>query len=182
MIPNFKRILIALGAGMLITLWVYPPPLKAAPIAAMATEADAIVMTTPRNKVSYWDGNIIRTRATLDIKQVISGTVKQRSITVIYDGGVVGSIGLKVSHGVRIPAGIKNILFLKHRGAFFTVLNQIEGVYFVIPDKNEEMVVPAEAVPHFTPGITVKSARISTISERGVPLKEFLSALKKFKH
>ena len=178
---RLKRISFSLILVTLLVTLVCSVPVGAASLEGMAAQADAIVITTPLSKVSYWDGKIIRTRATLQVEQVISGALRGDRVTIVYDGGVVGKIGLKVSHGVRLPVGQKNLVFLKNMGQDFTVVNQSEGVFYILQGKEGEVVLPSEEMDD-TRGVTVKSALGPSAMEKGIPLKEFLSILRTFNH
>ena len=156
-------------------------PLRAESLEVLALKADAIAVILPAKKVSYWEEKVIRTRATLQVRQVIAGRIETKTINVVYDGGVVGKIGLVVSHGVRLPVGQKSILFLKRTGKDFTVVNQQKGVFFVFPGTNGEVVVPAEAVHLPPPGLRVKSSRVTPPVGTGVPLNTFIATLQEFR-
>ncbi len=178
---NRKLSLYLLGVMALIPLLIHVSPLHAESLDSMALRSDAVVIALPREKVSYWDGDIIRTRAVLDVKQVVSGALQKKTVTVVYDGGVVGEIGLKVSHGVRLPRDQKAILFLKKTGEHFSILNQRRGIYLIFPSQQGEIAVPAEAVHLPPPGLSVKSSRSTTWTGEGIPLNEFISTLQSFK-
>ncbi len=166
--------------SLIFFLWGLSP-LYAESLESMAVRAETIVVSVTKKKASYWDGDIIRTRATLDIKQVVAGSLEEKTVTVIYDGGVVDHIGLKVSHGVRLPEGQKTVLFLKKSGDYFTVINQRRGIFFVLPGPKGEIAVSAEAVHLPPPGLSVKSSRIISRPGEGVPLNNFISTLQEFK-
>ena len=150
-------------------------------MASLALQSDAIVITVPQERVSYWDGNIIRTRVTLAIQQIVAGNLEDKTVTVVYDGGVVGKIGLKVSHGVRLPKGQKALLFLKAKGGHYSVVNQRGGIFFIVPGRAGEIAIPATAVHLPPPGLTVKSSRISAWEGDGIPLRKLITDIKGFK-
>lgn len=149
-------------------------------LGSMISRADAIIISVPIQKTSYWDGNIIRTRTILEVQRIVSGRVTQKEIPVVYEGGTVGSIGLKVSHGVRLPIGQKALLFLTQTAAHYSVLDQLRGVFFILPSKEGEVVIKAESLT-LTPGVSIKSSLSSTTKGEGIPLKTFLSTLQTLK-
>lgn len=144
---------------------------------SLAEGADAIVISIPVQVTSYWEGKIIKTRALLKIEQVVSGRITDKEIPVIYEGGVVGSIGLKISHGVHLPSGQKNILFLSDKGNHYAVLDQINGVFFIHDSPLGEVVVPAgESL--LSPGVSIKALKREPTAGEGIPLRTFISRIR----
>ena len=165
-------------AGMLFMLsWVFPGAVRAVPLTTLTANADTIVMAVPVQKTCYWENKVIKTRARLRVERVLAGQVSSREITVVYDGGVVGKIGLRVSHGVRLPKGQKGILFLVEGMTGYQVLDDMDGVFFVVTSPEGEVVVP-EALLTTRPGTLIKSLRETAGNNQGVPLQAFIQHIR----
>jgi len=160
---------------LLLLSWFFCFPQAHAESLDQLTEgADVIVMAVPVQKASFWQNGLIKTRALLEVEQVVFGERVNRKIPVLYDGGVVGSIGLMVSHGVFLPAGQKVLLFLVDRGGYFSVYHEGAGVFFVRSFDGKEIVIPAEEI-RSRPGMSVRSLREEG---EGIPLESFLSRVR----
>ncbi len=161
-------------AGILFLFsWVFPGAVRAVPLATLAANADTIVMAVPVQKTCYWENKVIKTRARLRVEKVLAGQVSGREITVVYDGGVVGKIGLRVSHGVRLPKGQRGILFLVEGETGYQVLDDMDGVFFIVTSREGEVVVP-EALLSRRSGTLIKSLRETAGNNQGVPLQAFI--------
>ncbi len=162
--------------SLFLVFWLIPGHGNAESLGVLANRADTIVVAVPLHKTCYWDKKIIKTRALLKVVKVIAGKISKREISVIYDGGVVGKIGLKVTRGVRLPLGQKDVLFLIGQGPPYTILNGMGGIFFVSPSPTGEVVIPAEEV-FCIPGLTVKSLKNGVTSSGSLGLKEFIDKI-----
>ena len=94
------------------------------------------------NTEALWskDGKIF-TRASVVVNTFIKGQTSQQKITVEYDGGEIGDIGMKVSDQAPVPLekGEKVLLFLKagkgkKDGEAYNIVGKGQGKYRI--DKN----------------------------------------------
>jgi len=76
-----------------------------------------IVIGEVINVASHWnsDRTTILTSASILVKDVVKGEQLEQMITVEYEGGEVGDIGLKVSDTVPLVTGEEVLLFLKSK-------------------------------------------------------------------
>ncbi|MEE8410033.1 MAG: hypothetical protein V3T05_10530 [Myxococcota bacterium] len=102
----------------------------------LVRQSDAVVIGVAETRDSYWEGSRIVTRVTVRVDDVWSGTTRgAQRIDVITLGGVVGSIGQRVSGSVSLPVGRRVVLCLVHDGAgAHRVVGMAQGVTFVIDD------------------------------------------------
>jgi hypothetical protein len=79
-----------------------------------ASDADAVVIARVDSRESYWSAGheIILTRFELGITKVVKGAAPAR-MTLVEEGGEVGNIGLRVSHGVDLAPGASYVLLLR---------------------------------------------------------------------
>lgn len=82
------------------------------------------------------DGSTIVTRATVVLSEVIKGEVNSNTVTVEYQGGEVGEIGLKVSDAPTLTKGEDVILFLKpdketRVGLIRSIVGRAQGKYTI---------------------------------------------------
>ncbi len=163
---------------MFLFLWVFCfSQAHAESLDLLAEGADSVVVAVPVREASFWQGGLIKTRVLLKIGQMVVGERVKREISVLYDGGIVGTIGLRVSHGVCLPRGQKAVLFLVDKGNYFSVYHGGEGVFYVRSFSGKEVVIPArEAVSR--PGRFIRSLKEE---EEGVPLETFLSEIRRLR-
>ncbi len=169
-------LLLSLFFIIFMTSWIVSTSTFASSLGVLADRADTIVIAVPIQKTSYWEGKIIKTRALMKVDQVVSGRIVPKEIPVVYDGGVVGSIGLKVSHGVLLPKGQKTILFLLNRENHYVVLDGIEGIFFVYPSSGGEIVIPGDNLLYRV-NLSVHSLKSKGAPVEGTPLKEFIDTV-----
>lgn len=107
------------------------------------TRASKVVITGEVEAVeSQWskDGTTIFTSASILVSEVVRGKILQQRITVEYEGGEIGDIGLKVSDVATLVKGEKVLLFLKSRkskkdGVVYNIVGKGQGKYTVGEDR-----------------------------------------------
>jgi len=99
--------------------------------------SDMVIVGKVENVEAQWskDGKIIFTSAYIVIDNVIKGPA-QANITVEYEGGEIGDIGLKVSDESPLLKGEKVILFLKSGkskkdGVAYNIVGKSQGKYVI---------------------------------------------------
>ena len=103
------------------------------------TRTSELTMTGEVESVeSQWskDGTTIFTNVSVLIDEVVRGKILQRRITVEYEGGEIGDIGLKVSDVVPMERGEKVLLFLKSgkskkEGIVYNIIGKGQGKYSI---------------------------------------------------
>lgn len=106
------------------------------------TKASEIVVIGDVEDVeAHWskDGSTIFTSASIVIGDTVKGKIYQERVTVEYEGGEIGDIGLKVSDVAPMGKGEKVLLFLKSGmskgdGTVYNIVGQAQGKY-TIDDK-----------------------------------------------
>jgi hypothetical protein len=106
------------------------------------TKASDIVMVGEvENIEAQWskDEKTIFTSANIVINSIIKGATKQAMITVEYEGGEIGDIGLQVSDQSSFMKGEKVILFLKSGkskkdGFIYNIVGKNQGKYLIGED------------------------------------------------
>jgi hypothetical protein len=99
-----------------------------------------IVIGEVINVASHWnsDRTTILTSASILVKDVVKGEQLEQMITVEYEGGEVGDIGLKVSDTVPLVTGEEVLLFLKSEqdtGANnYSIVGRAQGKYIISKD------------------------------------------------
>jgi hypothetical protein len=99
-----------------------------------------IVLGEVINVASHWnsDRTTILTSASILVKDVVKGEQLEQMITVAYEGGEVGDIGLKVSDTVPLVTGEEVLLFLKpeeETGANnYSIVGRAQGKYIISKD------------------------------------------------
>jgi len=159
-------------AAVLFFLFLFPIHGYGFSLTFLADNANTVVIGTPRTKSIYWQNGIIKTRAVLDIYQVVRGEKTTREISIVYDGGVIGFTGLRVSHGVKLPIGQKTLVFLKSASGSLTVVNGEYGVFFLTPSKEGERAVNSSEFS--SGGLSIGPALNSAAGNRGMSLKTLL--------
>jgi hypothetical protein len=99
--------------------------------------SEIIVVGEVRNVESHWnsDGTTIVTSASILVKDVVKGEQLEQMITVEYEGGEVGDIGLKVSDTVPLVTGEEVLLFLKSDQDAgvnnYSIVGRAQGKYII---------------------------------------------------
>lgn len=103
--------------------------------------SDLVIEGEVINVRTFWskDGTSIISRATVLQNSVIRGHASGRHITVEYEGGEIGDIGLRVSDVAPLETGEKVILFLQAgasrvNGAAFRMVGKGQGKYSIGSD------------------------------------------------
>jgi len=140
-----KFIAIKFLCFLTIYLSLYVPHASAIMI-GLSTEdltraSEAVIIGDIEDTESQWseDGKTIFTSAIVLISDVFKGGKIERRITVEFEGGEVGDIGLKVSDVSLPKKGEKVILFLKSTigekgGIIFNSVGKAQGKYVVGKD------------------------------------------------
>jgi len=133
-----------IGAILLIvTLSVSPSIsiMRGMGTAELTNLSDLVIRGNVENVQSYWssDHTTIITQAVVVYDTVIRGNIREKRITVEYEGGEVGDTGLRVSDSVEIRTGEDVVLFLKRgksrrAGRAFGVVGKAQGKYTVGSD------------------------------------------------
>lgn len=108
----------------------------------LTRNSEAVVTGEVEDVESYWseDGKTIFTSASILVSENIRGRVLQRRITIEYEGGEIGDIGLKVSDVVPLKKGEKVLLFLKsgkgkRDGIVYNIVGKAQGKYTIGNDR-----------------------------------------------
>jgi len=122
------------------------PCRSSAMMATLSTEnitkaSDVIITGDVINSKSFWsaDKKFIYTLATVALREVIKGRLLQDSLTIVYEGGEVDGIGLKVSDVAPLTMGETVLLFLFPEkittpAMRYTIVGKAQGKYSI--DKN----------------------------------------------
>jgi hypothetical protein len=107
----------------------------------LTRSSEAIVVGEVEDVESHWnqDGTSIFTTASVVVEEVVRGVVIQQHVTVEYEGGEVGEIGLKVSDVAPLERGEKVLLFLqsgksKRDGSVYNIVGKAQGKYLIGED------------------------------------------------
>ena len=107
----------------------------------LANNADLIITGNVLNTKSDWtdDKKSIYTIATVDVDEVIKGKSFSKRIKVIYEGGEVDGIGLKLSDAVSLSEGERVLLFLskkqnKTKEDAYKIFSNAQGKYTINND------------------------------------------------
>jgi len=103
--------------------------------------SDLVIVGEVENVEAQWskDEKTIFTSVYIVINNIIKGTTKQAIVTVEYEGGEMGDIGLQVSDQSSLIKGEKVILFLKSGkskkdGFIYNIVGKIQGKYLIGED------------------------------------------------
>jgi len=107
----------------------------------LTKSADTVIIGEVADVQAQWskDGSSIFTIATIDVSQVVRGQTLPARISVEYEGGEVGDIGLRVSDVGTLEKGEKVLLFLKTAkskkdGSAYTMVGKSQGTYRIGAD------------------------------------------------
>ena len=103
--------------------------------------SDLVIVGEVENVEAQWskDEKTIFTSVYIVINNIIKGAKKQAIITVEYEGGEMGDIGLQVSDQSSLIKGEKVILFLKSGkskkdGFIYNIVGKNQGKYLIGED------------------------------------------------
>ena len=103
--------------------------------AELAKEAKIIVQGEVKSVKSYKGINdIIYTRASFSVNDVFKGKIAKKNITVEYEGGEVGNLGLSVEDEPSLEKGEQALLFLTNsfwRKNVYYIVGGISGKYTI---------------------------------------------------
>ena len=106
--------------------------------AELAKEAKIIVHGEVKSVKSYRGiNNIIYTRASVSVSDVFKGKIAKKNITVEYEGGEVGNIGMSVEDEPTLEKGEQVLLFLTNsfwRKNIYYVVGGVLGKYAICLD------------------------------------------------
>ncbi len=107
----------------------------------LTRSSEAVVVGGVEDVESHWnqDGTSIFTTASVVVEEVVRGSVIQQMVTVEYEGGEIGEIGLKVSDVAPLERGEKVLLFLKSGkskidGSVYHIVGKAQGKYLIGED------------------------------------------------
>jgi hypothetical protein len=107
----------------------------------LTRSSDAVIVGGVEDVESHWnqDGTSIFTTASVVVEEVVRGVVIQQIVTVEYEGGEIGEIGLKVSDVAPLTRGERVLLFLqsgkgKRDGSVYHIVGKAQGKYLIGED------------------------------------------------
>jgi hypothetical protein len=107
----------------------------------LTRSSEAVVVGEVEDIESHWnqDGTSIFTTASVVVDEIIRGIVVQQRVTVEYEGGEIGEIGLKVSDEAPLERGERVLLFLKsgkskRDGSVYNIVGKAQGKYLIGED------------------------------------------------
>ncbi len=108
----------------------------------LARSADAVVEGDVADVASFWtaDGKAIVSRATVVVTDVVRGFPVQKTLTVEFEGGEVGDVGMGVSDMATVSRGQRILVFLQKKRAsrdagHYEIIGRAQGVYKVGGDR-----------------------------------------------
>ncbi|MBF0337084.1 MAG: hypothetical protein HQL05_04560 [Nitrospirae bacterium] len=80
----------------------------------LTRQSSLVVMGNVVDKQSFWntEGTTIYTGVTINVKEVVRGETSPETITVRYEGGEIGDVGLRVSDTPQFEKGEDVLVFL----------------------------------------------------------------------
>jgi hypothetical protein len=107
----------------------------------LTRSSEAVVVGGVEDVESHWtqNGTSIFTTASVVVEEVVRGVVKQQVVSVEYEGGEIGEIGLKVSDVAPLEKGERVLLFLKSGkskkyGSVYNIVGKAQGKYLIGED------------------------------------------------
>lgn len=131
------RVLFAMGVSVwLFTATTYATVTIPVTDADLAQQADVIVVGTITALTSAWgETQHIVTQIQLSVDDVLKGYIRERHVTVIQAGGLVGDVQLRIDGTPEFTVGEKVLLFLtKTKDGGLTVLHMYQGKFSVFTD------------------------------------------------
>ena len=100
--------------------------------------SESVIIGEVEDTEAQWskDGKTIFTKAFIVVNEIIRGRTLQKRITIEYEGGEIGDIGLKVSDVVPLEKGERVLLFLKSGksrgdGFVYNIVGKAQGKYTI---------------------------------------------------
>lgn len=107
----------------------------------LTRDAELIITGDVEDTESNWtpDKKSIMTTAVVSIAEVIKGKPVEKKITVLYPGGEVGDIGMRISDEAPLRKGEQVLLFLKPEKQFsngfsYSISGRAQGKYSIGDD------------------------------------------------
>lgn len=104
--------------------------------------SESVITGEVEDTESRWskDGRTIFTKAFILVNENIRGKILQKRITVEYEGGEIGDIGLKISDVAPLEKGENVLLFLKSGksrsdGVVYNIVGKAQGKYTIGKDR-----------------------------------------------
>jgi len=108
----------------------------------LTRSSDAVVEGDVTSVGSFWsaDGKAIVSRATVAVVDVVRGLAVEKTLTIEYEGGEVGDVGMGVSDMVTVSQGQRVLVFLQKKSAFrdaahYEIIGRAQGLYKVGGDR-----------------------------------------------
>lgn len=102
---------------------------------SMTARADRVLLGTVASQVSRWtdDHQAIYTDVTIRVSRAYKGTVKPgETIVVRREGGVVGTVGMKVFGAAHFTVGEEVLVFVETRGGAAYTVGMTQGKLAVL--------------------------------------------------
>jgi hypothetical protein len=115
----------------------------------LTLRADIVAVGTVSDLRSEWtsDHTRILTRATLRVGEVVKGDPGSSTITVVYPGGEVGTVGELYSHTVSFSKNEEVVVFAgRDRDGNFRVVGGDQGKMRITKESGRNMVSPTMSV------------------------------------
>ncbi len=100
--------------------------------------SESVIIGEVEDTEAQWskDGKTIFTKAFIVVNEIIRGRTLQKRITIEYEGGEIGDIGLKVSDVAPLEKGERVLLFLKSGksrgdGFVYNIVGKAQGKYSI---------------------------------------------------
>lgn len=108
----------------------------------LTRDAEIIIAGDVEDTESYWapDKKSIMTTAVVSIAEVLKGKPVEKKIRVLYPGGEVGDIGMRVSDEASLRKGEQVLLFLcpekqYSSGSAYRISGRAQGTYAIGDDQ-----------------------------------------------
>ncbi len=108
----------------------------------LTRSSEAVVEGDVVRVTSFWtpDGKAIMSRATISVVDVVRGAADQKTLTVEFEGGEVGDVGMGVSDMATVSSGQRVLMFLRKKKASpdastYEIIGRAQGLYKVGADR-----------------------------------------------
>ena len=132
---GFTAVLLSMGSPV----WAV---MRALSIGELTKSSDAVVEGDVVHVTSFWttDGKAIMSRATVTIVDVVRGAADQKILTVEFEGGEVGDVGMGVSDMATVSSGQRILVFLRKKRGLpnertYEIIGRAQGLYKVGADR-----------------------------------------------
>jgi hypothetical protein len=106
----------------------------------LTRSSDLVVEGDVQRVTSFWtdDGTSIMSRATISVREVVRGVEALKTLTVEFEGGEVGDVGMGVSDMATVSPGQRVLMFLQKKasrnGSSYEINGRAQGLYKVGAD------------------------------------------------